>query len=104
VIGVTYKKDVKDLRRSPAINFIEIAKKKGYGVSYFDPLIPYLEMGSLHLKSIRLSRKFIKQFDCVVVAVAHTNVNYRMILESAQYIFDACNAYQGKKNSKIAVL
>ncbi|MDP8265797.1 MAG: nucleotide sugar dehydrogenase [Candidatus Aceula meridiana] len=104
VLGATYKKDVKDLRRSPAVKFIETAKKRGHSVSYFDPLIPYLEMGALHLKSIKLNSKAIKQFDCVVIAVAHTGVNYRMILDSARYVFDACNAYKGKKNSKIIVL
>ena len=104
VVGITYKKDIKDLRRSPAVKFIEIAKKKGYDVSYSDPLIPYLKLGALHLKSAKLNRKTIEQFDCVVVAVAHTGVNYRMILEAAQYVFDACDAYKGKKNSKVIVL
>ncbi|MDI6605553.1 MAG: nucleotide sugar dehydrogenase, partial [Candidatus Omnitrophota bacterium] len=54
VIGVTYKKDIRDLRKSPSIDIIEILRKKCGGVSYFDPLIPYLKINHIDLRSIRI--------------------------------------------------
>ncbi|MDD3374983.1 MAG: nucleotide sugar dehydrogenase [Candidatus Omnitrophica bacterium] len=104
VVGVTYKKDVKDLRRSPAIKFLELLKKEEYKVSYSDPLIPYLEIGSLHLKSEYLSEKILKLADCVIIATEHTGVDYKKIKTHANLIFDLCNVYKGKRNSKLMIL
>jgi len=96
VLGVTYKKDVKDLRRSAALKFIELLQKKDYKVNYFDPFIPFLDIGHLHMQSVELTANEIGRADCVVIAVAHTKVNYGLILDKAQAIFDLCNVYRGK--------
>lgn len=105
VVGVTYKKDVKDLRRSPAVKFIQLLQKSGHRVSYIDPLIPFLDIQGLRLRSISLSPQILRRFDCVVMAVAHTQkVDYAMILKSASHILDTCNAFQGIQNPKIVVL
>lgn len=101
VLGVTYKKDVKDLRRAPALKFIELLKKQGYRVSYFDPLVPFLKMGALDLKSVKFTREEIHKADCVVIAVPHTKVNYGFILDQAGLIFDLCNIYKTKNKSNI---
>ncbi len=101
LVGVTYKKDVKDLRRSSVLKFMELLKKEGYDVQYFDPLVPFLKMGPLDMKSVKLNRQEICKADCVVVAVAHSQVNYGLILAHAQSIFDLCNVYQGQKKATI---
>jgi len=101
VMGVTYKKDIKDLRRSPAIKFIELLKNQGYSVNYFDPLVPFLKMGTLDMKSVTLTKQELAKADCVVVAVAHTKVDYKLILTQARLIFDLCNVYQGEKKTTI---
>jgi UDP-N-acetyl-D-glucosamine dehydrogenase len=101
VAGVTYKKDVKDLRRSPALKFITLLQKEGYDVNYFDPLVSFLKIGHLNMKSVSLNAKEISKADCVVVAVAHTKVNYDLILDKAQSIFDLCNVYQGQSKATI---
>jgi len=101
VAGVTYKKDVKDLRRSPALKFITLLQKEGYDVNYFDPLVSFLKIGHLNMKSVSLNAKEISKADCVVVAVAHTKVNYDLILDKAQSIFDLCNVYQGQNKATI---
>lgn len=101
VLGVTYKKDVKDLRRSAALKFLELLQKENYKVDYFDPFIPFLDIGRLHMRSIKLNEQAVAQADCVVVAVAHTKVNYGLVLDKAQNIFDLCNVYPGQRNKTI---
>ncbi len=101
VIGVTYKKDIKDLRKSPSIDVITSLKKQGVGVSYSDPLIPFLRLKGLDLKSVNLSDKKIKEFDCLVIATDHSSVNYMQLLKNAKLIFDTRNVFKGKYTEKV---
>ncbi len=105
VMGVTYKKDVKDLRKSPPLKLIELLKDTHADVEYHDPIISYLEIGSLHnMKSVKLSKKILQRFDCVVIATDHTDVDYDLILKHARLIFDIKNVYRGIGNKKIVKL
>ncbi|MDD5108675.1 MAG: nucleotide sugar dehydrogenase [Candidatus Omnitrophica bacterium] len=101
VIGATYKKDVKDLRKSPSIDVISCLKKQGAKVCYFDPLIPFLKVKNIDLKSIKLSNKKINEFDCVLIATDHSCINYSMILKNAKLIFDSRNVFKGKYAEKV---
>ena len=100
VMGVTYKKDVKDLRKSPAIRLVELLKHNAH-VDYHDPMAPFLKMGSIDLQSVEISVKTLKSYDCVVIAVDHSKVNYALIQKNAKHIFDVRNVYKGQKDSKI---
>jgi UDP-N-acetyl-D-glucosamine dehydrogenase len=104
VMGVTYKKDVKDLRKSPPLKFIELLRTAQARVFYHDPIIPYLHLGSLKLNSIELTKTSAARFDCVVIATDHTGVDYPLILRNAKSIFDLRHVYKGIKNSKIMKL
>ncbi|MBF0385963.1 MAG: nucleotide sugar dehydrogenase [Candidatus Omnitrophica bacterium] len=104
VVGVTYKKDVKDLRKSPPLKLIEILQDYGFIVDYHDPLIPYLRIGNISLENTSLSAKNICGYDCVVIATDHTQVNYPLILAQAKKIFDLRNVYKGIKKEKIIKL
>ncbi len=99
VIGVTYKKDIKDLRKSPSIDIINILHRKMVKVDYFDPLIPYLKFANLNLKSITL--KQVNRYDCVVIATDHSNINYPALLKNAKLIFDTRNIYKNTHNQKV---
>ncbi len=101
VLGVTYKKDVKDLRKSPSLKLIEILQDAGYTVDYYDPIIPYIDINDLHMLSIKLSASAIKRYDCVVVATDHSAVDYSFILKYAKVIFDTRNVYKDRKSKKI---
>ena len=101
VIGVTYKKDVKDLRKSPSLKLIEILQKENAVVDYMDPVIPYLRIDGLDLTSIELSNKNLPQYDCVVIATDHTNVNYPLILKHAKLIYDIRNVYGKIKSNNV---
>ena len=103
VLGVTYKKDVKDLRKSPSLKLIELLKRHTL-VDYYDPLVPYIKLGGLHQDSIKLSPAVIKKYDVVVVAVDHSVVNYTSIYKNARLIFDTRNVYHDKKDKKVVKL
>jgi UDP-N-acetyl-D-glucosamine dehydrogenase len=103
VIGVTYKKDVKDLRKSPALKLIELLKGHGV-VDYHDPLVPYLKLEGLNAQSVALTPSQIKKYDCVILAVDHSKLNYAMIKTHAKKIFDVKNVYQNVKDRKIETL
>ncbi|MCX5693838.1 MAG: nucleotide sugar dehydrogenase [Candidatus Omnitrophica bacterium] len=101
VVGVTYKKDIKDLRKSPSIDVIQSLRKQGARVSYSDPLIPFLKIDGLDLKSTELSAKKIKEFDCCIIATDHSQINYTVLLKNAQFIFDSRNVFKGKHSEKV---
>jgi len=96
ILGVTYKKDVKDLRESPALDVIEELKKIKAKVDYSDSLIPYLKIKNINLKSVILSRDELKKYDCVVIITNHSKVNYDFLRKNSKLIFDTRNVY--KKN------
>lgn len=100
VVGVTYKKDVKDLRKSPSVRLIELLKSRTH-VDYHDPLVSYLKIDGIDLQSVTLQAKTVKNYDCVVIAVDHTTVNYDLIRHNARRIFDIRNVYKTCKDPKI---
>jgi UDP-N-acetyl-D-glucosamine dehydrogenase len=104
LIGLTYKRDVKDLRKSPALDIFEILKKRSAHVLYHDPLIPYLKFAGLNYKSLPLTQANLGKFDCVVIATDHSKLNYGSILRNSRLIFDARNIYKGKTAGKIVRL
>lgn len=104
IVGVTYKKDVRDLRKSPPLRLIELLQQEKVDVSYFDPLISYLKIGGIDLKSIVLNENSVAKFDGVIIATDHSVVNYAMILRSAKMIFDTRNVFKGVKNKKLIKL
>ncbi len=104
IVGVTYKKDIKDLRKSPSLDIIDTLQKRNVKVSYFDPLIPYLKLNHINLRSIKLKKNSLEKFDCTVIATDHSNINYDFILKNSKLIFDTRNVYRGFKNSKVIKL
>lgn len=104
LIGVTYKKDIKDLRKSPALDIIEHLRKNNARVSYHDPLIPYLKLDHIDLKSLDLTAKNINKFDCVIIATEHSSIDYRNLLKCSRFIFDTRNIYHDITDKKIIKL
>jgi len=101
VLGVTYKKDIKDLRKSPSIDVLNSLKRQGVRISYSDPLIPFLKLQGLDLKSVDLSAKKIKEFDACLIATDHRKVDYPFLLKNAKFIFDSRNVFKGKYPAKV---
>ena len=100
VMGVAYKKDVKDLRESPALEIISILKHKGADVSYYDPYLPYLKWEGIDLKCVKFSKELLKKADCVVIVTDHSKVDYRFIAENSKLVVDTRNTLKGIKDRK----
>ena len=101
VVGVTYKKDIKDLRQSPSIDLIRSLIASGLKVSYYDPLIPYLKIKGIDLKSVEITKKNLFAFDCVVISTDHSSINYKFLFDNSKFIFDARNVYQDVDGGKV---
>jgi len=101
VVGVTYKKDVKDLRKSPPLQLINLLKRKKCSVDYFDPIIPFLDVIGINMKSVELKKNILNKYDCVVIATDHTRIDYKYILSHAKCIFDVRNVYKNVSNKKL---
>ena len=102
VLGVAYKKDIDDLRESPALTIIELLQKEGAQVSYNDPYIPVVGKGrkyDLQMKSLPLEK--LSDFDCVLIVTDHSSYDYGKIVEDAQLVVDTRNATRGIVSSKI---
>ncbi|MFA5349904.1 MAG: nucleotide sugar dehydrogenase [Candidatus Omnitrophota bacterium] len=101
IMGVTYKKDVKDLRKSPSVDVINSLRRHGAKVAYSDPFIPFLKLKDIDLKSVVLNDKEIKKFDCILIATDHSAVNYPELLKNAKLIFDSRNVFKGGHKEKV---
>ena len=98
VIGVAYKKDVKDLRESPALEIVDILMKKGALVSYYDPYLPYLKIHNINLKGVKFNKAAFKDSDCVVIITDHSNVDYKFIAENSKLVVDTRNVLKDIKD------
>ncbi|MDE6615426.1 MAG: nucleotide sugar dehydrogenase, partial [Lachnospiraceae bacterium] len=92
VCGVAYKQDIDDYRESPAIQLIEELKKVNASVDYYDPWIPgYKKDGNIVTGIKEISPEVIASYDLVIIAAAHTNVDYQMLVDNAVAVFDTKN-------------
>lgn len=102
VLGIAYKKDVDDLRESPALTIIELLRKEGVEVSYNDPYFPTVGRGrhyDLSMTSTPLAQ--VSQFDCVLIVTDHSDYDYAKIVQEAQLVVDSRNATRGIDSPKI---
>jgi UDP-N-acetyl-D-glucosamine dehydrogenase len=88
VLGVAYKKDVSDLRESPALDIIALLHQKGALVSFHDPHVPAIHHGALHLTSVPDLRTSLEWADAVVVATDHSDYDWAMVRHHARLIVD----------------
>jgi UDP-N-acetyl-D-glucosamine dehydrogenase len=100
VLGVAYKKDVKDLRESPALEIVELLIRKGSEVSYYDPHLPFLKINDINLTSVKLNKETLAHSDCVVIVTDHSNVDYDLVAEHAKLIVDTRNVLRSATDRK----
>lgn len=98
ICGVAYKKDVQDLRESPAFEIIDILKNHEANIFYYDPYFPYLKIDGIDLKCVKFDQKTLKSFDCIVVVTDHSNVDYQFLAKHSKLVIDTRNALKGVKN------
>ena len=96
VLGVAYKKDIDDLRESPALTIIELLQKQGAEVSYNDPYIPMVGKGRKYdLQMTSSPMQNLGQYDCVLIVTDHSCYDYAKIVAESQLVVDTRNATRG---------
>ena len=99
VLGVAYKQDIDDYRESPAIRVIEELEKVGAEVDYYDPWIAqYRDKGKIVKGIQEIDERIVSSYDLVIIAAAHSNVDYEMIRRSAKAVFDTKNVMKDLEN------
>jgi UDP-N-acetyl-D-glucosamine dehydrogenase len=104
VLGVTYKKDVADLRESSALEVARRLSADGYQVLYHDPLIPSFEHAGLKLESTPLTADLLSSVDSVVLCAPHSNVDYDLVVGRAPLVLDTCNALKRYERANVIPL
>ena len=102
VLGMSYKRDVDDLRESPSLTIIELLRDRGALVSYNDPYFPYVGRGRHYNLDMHCAPlEDLAQYDCVLIVTDHSDYDYRRIVSESQLIVDSRNATKGISSPKI---
>ncbi len=102
VLGVAYKRDVDDLRESPALSILSLLKKRGADVAYNDPYFPRVGHGRHYeLNLACASLDGLSGYDCVLIVTDHSSYDYPRIVREAQLVVDTRNATRGIDSPKI---
>ena len=91
VLGAAYKKNVDDVRESPALEVMHLLLKKGASVSYSDPFVPSLSIAGKKLRSQALTPALVKKNRCVIILTDHSAFNYAMVVRQAKRVLDTRN-------------
>jgi UDP-N-acetyl-D-glucosamine dehydrogenase len=102
VMGVAYKRDIDDLRESPALDILMLLERRGAKLSYSDPHVPTLRLDAMALVS--QPETAAAEADCVVIVTDHAAFDYTGLLERSQLIVDTRNAFKGRVSDKIVRL
>ena len=92
VLGVAYKRDIDDIRESPALDIIRLLEGQGARVTYFDPHVPAFSEDGHEFRSVPLSPETVAAADCILIVTDHSAVDYRMIKRHARLVVDTRNA------------
>src|SRR5271167_3633926 len=106
LLGVAYKRDIDDVRESPALDIIHLLGKRGAKVTYSDPYVHKLRADGVvshNMESID-AEKAAAEADCVVIVTDHKGFDYPRIIERARLVVDTRNALKGNKSEKIVRL
>jgi len=104
VLGIAYKKNIDDMRESPAVEIMELIRAKGGQVAYSDPHVkkfPLIRRYKFELSSQPLTAESLASFDAVVLATDHDSFDYSLILEHSQLIVDTRGKFRAPKPNVI---
>lgn len=101
MLGVSYKKNIADIRESPALTILEELLKKHARVDYFDPFVPeFSHEGTIH-RSIRYSSSRLSHYDLVLIVTDHSGIDYTEIAKKAKLVVDTRNAIKERKYTHV---
>ena len=96
ILGIAYKKDVDDMRESPAVKLMQLLEEKGAVIDYSDPYIPIfpkMEEVYFDLKSIELIPENIVRYDLLLLVTNHSKFDYKLLKKHAKLIVDTRGVY-----------
>ena len=97
VLGISYKRDIDDIRESPALDIIRLLKGKGAAVTYHDPYVAQFSFDGASVPSVDLTEEVVKGADCTLIVTDHSCVDYSWVAEHSHLIVDTRNATRGIK-------
>jgi len=103
ILGVAYKRDIEDVRESPALDIMHLLKRRGADVSFSDPYVPSVRIDGDLCFSADL-RSSLHRADCVIIITDHSSVDYAAVVNEASLIVDTRNALRGIVSEKIVRL
>lgn len=103
VMGVAYKRDIDDVRESPALDIIALLRRRGARVTYSDPYVPKVRLEGGDLTSVDAAST-AAEADCCVIVTDHKTVDYDSVVERSKLIVDTRNALKGRRSDKIVRL
>lgn len=95
VLGVAYKKDIDDVRESPALDILTLLEADGAEVFYHDPFVPRVSHEDHDWSSVELTDELIEESDAVLIVTDHSAFDFRRVMERARIVVDARNATAG---------
>jgi UDP-N-acetyl-D-glucosamine dehydrogenase len=104
VLGVSYKRDIGDVRESPAIDIMGMLEAQGGEVRYHDPFVPAFDEDGMEWRSVECTDEELEAADCVVIVTDHSTVDYRRVAEKARLLVDTRNAIPGGDGDRIVRL
>lgn len=104
ILGIAYKKDIMDVRESPALDVMRLLNGLGAKVVYNDPHVPSIKWENATRKSTKLTAALLKKADLTVILTNHTVYNYQWVVNNSRLIFDTRNATAKAKNTRSKVL
>jgi UDP-N-acetyl-D-glucosamine dehydrogenase len=113
LLGVAYKRDVDDVRESPALSIIDRLRAKGAEVRYHDPFVKEIRFDDAHtegsgepLSSVPLTDEELRAADCLIIVTDHSEIDYKRVCSLAPLIVDTRNALNGdlRRDSKARII
>ena len=91
VLGVAYKRDIEDIRESPALDIIRLLEQQGAGVSYHDPHVSVFREDDREFRSVALTPAALEAADCVMIVTDHSAIDFHLVKRHAPLVVDTRN-------------
>ena len=104
LLGIAYKQDVDDMRESPALKVLEILEQQGARTVYHDPHIDFFDYNEKKYQSVSITKDELESTDLVIVTTAHSNIDYKFIIDNSKIIFDTKNVLKSFSSNNIVKL
>jgi UDP-N-acetyl-D-glucosamine dehydrogenase len=104
VLGVAYKKDIDDVRESPALDVMRLLAEKGADVFFHDPHVPTIHEDGEVIAGVELTDRELTEADCVVITTDHTAVDYERVVRLAALVVDTRNATANQSGENVVGL